>query len=182
MSRDFYQLCYEQYKQEMLEADGLYQKAGVMLVVLPLLGAAEGALGRLDILKLCFTRVDVFFFYAASLATVLALAISTALLFFCICPRRYKTLASMDVWHKWREDYQGYLNKTDRNGDVKAPALDDAMVMSLCNRLTEAQPANAEINETRRKAFGRSVKTAAIALAAVGVQALFYVILKLQGV
>lgn len=31
MSRDFYELCYDQYKLEMADADSLYQKAGVLI-------------------------------------------------------------------------------------------------------------------------------------------------------
>jgi len=182
MSRDFYELCYDQYKQEMSEAEGLYQKAGVILVVLPLLGAIMVTLGRLDILNLCFIRVDAFLFYLAFFATTLALAASTLFLFLCVYPRKYKTLANMDVWQQWRENYQKYLREKEENPGEDPSALDAAMFVNLCQRLTEAQPINAKINEKRRMQFKRSVLWAAIAFSAVGVEALFHLILKLQGV
>ena len=183
MSRDFYEVCYDHYKQEMSEAEGLYQKASVMLVALPLMGTIMAALGRLDILNLCFTRVDAFLFYLAFLVAAAALATSAVFLFLCVCPRQYKTLATMDVWQKWRADYQKYLSEKDEGaGNGAGATLDAAMFENLCPRLAEAQPVNAEINEKRRKAFKWSVLMAAIALVAVGVQALFSVILRAQGV
>ena len=100
MSRDFYELCYDQYKQEMSESQGLYQKAAVILLVLPLLGTITVRLGRLDILNLCFVRVDAFLFYVAFTAATVALAGSTLFVFLCVYPRKYKTLANMDVWQK----------------------------------------------------------------------------------
>ena len=181
MSRDFYELCYDQYKQEMNEADSLYQRASVMLAVIPLLGAIMVKLSRFDILDRCFIRVDAFLFYLAFVVATIALAVSTVFLFLYVYPRRYKTLASMDVWEKWREDYQKYLD-AQKDGAGGSISLDEAMFRNICPRLAEAQPINAEINEKRRKAFKRSVLWAAIGLAAVGVQALFHLILRVQGV
>ncbi len=181
MSRDFYELCYDQYKQEMNEAEGLYQKAGVMLVVLPLLGAIMVSLGRVDILELCLTRVDVCLFYLALVVSCTALVASVVFLFLCVYPRKYGTLASMGVWQKWREDYQKYLNSKDKAA-AEADSLDLAMFENICPRLAEAQPINAAINEKRRRAFKRSVEMGAIALASIGIEALFGLILRLQGV
>jgi len=181
MSRDFYELCYDQYKLEMKEADGLYQKAGMMLVVIPLLGVIVVKLGRLDIIHLCFTRVDAFFFYLASVLASVFLIVSVWFLLSCIYPRKYKTLASMDFWQKWRDDYQAYLDKVDDSSE-QPNAIDAAMLQNLCPKLAEAQPVNAAINEKRRQSFRRSIKMAAIALSAIGVQAIFSLILALQGV
>jgi len=182
MSRDFYELCYDQYKQEMQDADAIYQRAGVMLIVLPLLGTATLALGRIDILRLCFTRVDAFLYYFGSLVAMLGIASSAVFLFLCVYPRKYQTLASMKTWHKWREDYQQYLNKGGEAGASSDGDEPEAATMKhLCEKLVDAQPINAEINEKRRKAFKYSVLAAAIAFAAIGLQAFFYLILKIQG-
>jgi hypothetical protein len=181
MSRDFYELCYDQYKQEMTEAGSLYQTAGFMLAAIPLLGAIMVTLGRTDVLHLSFARVDTFLFYLAFVLATAALIASVVFLFLCVYPRRYKTLASMDVWQKWREDYQKYLD-AKADGAENGESLDMAMFTNLCPRLAEAQPINAEINERRRKAFKRSVQMAAIALVAVGAESLFGLIMKLQGV
>ncbi|QDU71075.1 hypothetical protein [Mucisphaera calidilacus] len=181
MSRDFYELCYDQYKQEMAEADGLYQKAAVMLGVIPLLGAVMVAIGRVDIVNLCSVRVDVFIFYFAFLVATAALVVSVVFLFKCVCPQKYKTLASMDMWQKWRDDYQRWLDEQDDEWK-ETTSLDDALFPCICTRLAEAQAINAKINENRRKAFKRSVQLAAIALAAIAMQALFGLLMTLQGV
>jgi len=183
MNRNFYELCYDQYKQEMSEADGIYQKAAVMLVVIPILAASIVKLGRIDILKLFCARVDVFFYYVSSLIAIVALVASITFLVICVYPRRYKTLANMDVWSKWRTDYQEYLKKGEEGENASnITELDKALFDNVCSRLVEAQPINAEINEKRRKAFRRSILAATIAIITIGLQVLFYLILIIQGV
>ena len=54
MSKEFYELCFKQYDQEMKEAEGIYQRGGVMLIVIPLLSAAVFKLGRIDIFNLFY--------------------------------------------------------------------------------------------------------------------------------
>ena len=181
MNKDFFDICYDQYNQEMMEADRIYQKAGVMLLVLPLFSTALVKLGRIDLIVSCFTRVDIFLYYFFSLVAGLAIVASAIFIFLCVYPRKYETLATMNVWEEWREKYRGYL---DKNKDHKASndTLDKETIAYLHSRLVEAQPVNAQINEKRRKAFQRSVLLAAIALTAIGFQALFYLVLKIQGV
>jgi len=182
MSRDFYELCYDQYKLEMAEAGTLYQRAGLMLVLISLIGSLMAGLGRLDLLDRLFVRVDVFVFYSAFAAASVALVVCAVFVFLFVCPRSdYKTLAGMDVWRNWRKEYEEILEKREQS-DKKGDTVDLAMFENICPRLAEAQPINARINEKRRKAFQRSVKTAAVALAATGIQALFALILKIQGV
>ena len=52
MSRDFFNICHEQYMQEMSESQHIYQKAGIMLVVIPLLATVVVKLARLDVLSI----------------------------------------------------------------------------------------------------------------------------------
>lgn len=183
MSKDFYQLCYDQYQREMKEADNIYQRAGVMVIVLPLLGTATVTLGRIEVLKLCFTRVDIFLYCIASLTAILSILISVVFLFSCVYPRKYQTLSAMNVWQKWREDYQEYLkNIIEGTESNNVDTLDTAMINNLCGRLVEAQPINAGINEKRRKAFQKSLLMAGIALAVICLQSLFFLVLKIQGV
>ncbi len=69
MSRDFYDLCYDQYKLEIDHADQIYQRAGVLLIVLPVLCGAAISVSRIDLLPRLFTRVDLFIYYIAAGAT-----------------------------------------------------------------------------------------------------------------
>lgn len=183
MSDRFFELCYDQYKLEMEQADAIYQRAGVMLVALPILGAASLSLGRIDLVARAFERVDVFIFHVVTLATLAGLATSIAFLFICIYPRRYESLASTDAWHQWREDYQNHMNEHSGDAEkVAGEALDQATFEQICPRLVAAQPINARINETRRIAFRRSVMSGAVAVGFLGAQAITHIVLKLQGI
>ena len=120
--RDFYELCYEQYKREMDDADAIYKRSSSTLFALPVLFAAFYALGRTDLLPKCFLRVDIFFYYLASVIALFPLAVSVVMLFLAVRPRKkYKSLASMGVWQDWRTQYQEYLN--NRQGDDQSKAV-----------------------------------------------------------
>jgi hypothetical protein len=183
MSREFYDLCYDQYKLELEQAESLYQRAGVMLVALPALGAVAVTIGRIDILAKCFTRVDICLYYLGTATGLVTLAVSTIFLFLCVYPRQYKSVAGMDTWLGWREQYQDYLKKL-QSGEKsqEAPPMDAAMIENMCPRLAEAQATNAGINEKRRKYFQRSVFWAALCLAAIGLQSVFALLLRVQGI
>jgi len=115
---------------------------------------------------------------------ITAIVLLTLSVVFCILfalPRKgkYKTLASMDLWRKWRKDYEDYLHgegKSQENG------VDEAMLEEITTKLAEAQANNAPINERRRQYFHMSVLIASLALIPVAIQAMFFFILKIQGV
>lgn len=177
MSRDFYELCYDQYKTELDEADKLYQKVGVMLIVLPVLSSVVVKLGRADLFGQLFTRVDVFIYYLASCLSLLLIAVSVVFAILCVCPRKYKRLGDLGGWQDWKEKYEEYIKKTKANETV-----DEAMMKEICPRLADAQTKNAPINEKRRQYFQKSVLVASFTTVPIAIQALFYLLLKIQGV
>jgi len=181
MSRAFYELCYDLYKREMDEATSYYQKAGVLLGVIPLIGASIVAQLRLDVVNLISQRVDVVLYFLGVLLAAGALSASVVYLFFCVFPRQYRTLANMDVWQQWFEEYEDYLQKLG-DGTVDSEKLDSALFQNVCPRLAEAQPINAKINQKRHGAFATSIRMAAIAIAATGVQTFFGVVLRVRGI
>jgi len=181
MSFDFFTLCYDQYKQEMNDADWLYQKVSFMVIVIPLLGTFMVKLGRIDILNLAFLRCDVFAFYLFTVMAAISLTVSVIFLVMSVYPRHYKTLADMAVWSTWRDDYLKYLSENEkRNGGDES--IETTLVKNIEKRLIESQPINAKINERRRKAFKKSILFSSIALSALGIQAFFYLVLKIQGI
>ncbi len=183
MSRDFYELCYDQYKREIDDANNIYQKAGVLLVIIPIIGSAIFAFGRDDIFDLFHERTDVFLYYVVSLIAVIALFVSIVFLFCCVLPRKYETLAKMDAWHQWHSDYQEYLkNKNEESKHHNDDELEVALFEALCPKLVKAQPVNAKLNETRSKAFKRSLLLASISLFAFFFQAILYFLLYIQGI
>lgn len=179
ISKDFYELCYRQYEFEMKETDQIYQRVSFVLVFLSLLGAIIYKLGRIDIFSLLFVRIDVFLYYLSILAGILTLAGSVTLGILFIIPRKgkYKTLASMNLWHKWRNDYNDYLKESD--SDVEK--VDDALLHEITVKLAEAQANNAPINEKRRQYFYWCVLMAALATMPTAMQAYLYLLLKLRG-
>lgn len=180
VSKDFYELCYRQYEFEMKETDQIYQRVSFVFVFLSLLGTLIYKLSRIDILNQIFIRVDVFLYYLAIIIAVLFLAVSVTFGILFILPRKgkYKTLASMNMWQKWRDDYSKYLEQSgDQNEKV-----DDALLREITQKLAEAQANNAPINEKRRQYFYLCVLMAALGIIPVALQAFFYFLLKLRGI
>lgn len=176
-SRDFYELCYDQYKAELDEAEKLYQKVGIMLIVLPVLSSLVVKLGRVDLLGQLFTRIDVFIYYLASFISLLLIAISVAFAIFCVYPRKYKRLGDLGDWQDWKEKYEAYIRKINAN-----ETIDEAMMRDICPRLADAQTKNAPINEKRRQYFQKSVLLASLTTVPITIEAFFYLLLKIQGV
>ena len=177
MSQEFYKFCYDQYKIELDEAEKLYQKIGIMLIVLPVLASVIVKLGRVYLFGLLFTRIDVFIYYLASCASLLLVGVSIGYAISCVYPRKYKRLENLQEWQEWKEKYEKYIKDAD-----KKETIDEAMMRDICPRLAGAQTKNAPINEKRRQYFQKSVRAASIATVPIGIQAVFYLLLKIQGV
>ena len=176
-SKDFYELCYRQYEFEMKETDQIYQRVSFVLVFLSLLGTLIYKLGRFDVLNQVFLRFDVFLYYLSILLAFLCLGSSVVFAILFILPRRgqYKTIASMNLWQKWRNDYKEYLKQSG-----EGEKLDEAMLHEITEKLAEAQANNAPINEKRRQFFYRCVLMAALGIIPISAQAILYLFLKLQ--
>jgi hypothetical protein len=179
-SKVFYELCYRQYEFEMKETDQIYQRVSFVLVFLSLLGTIIFKLGKTDIFKQIFTRVDVFLYYLFIGVAIILLYSSVIFGILFILPRKgkYKTIASMNMWQKWRNDYSEYLKQSGEQEEK----LDDALLHEITDKFAEAQANNAPINERRRQYFYRCVLMAALGIIPVSLQAFLYLLLKLQGI
>lgn len=182
-SKEFYELCYRQYEYELNETDQLYQRLSFVLVILSLLGTIIYKLGRIDIFNQLFTRVDVFLYYVCIVSCLLCLVCSTtfAILFAIPRKRKYKTIASMNLWQKWLNDYHEYIEHIKKS-DITNEKIGDALFHEITSKLAEAQSINAPINEKRRQYFYYSILIATTGFIAVFIQAFFYLLLKLQGI
>lgn len=187
-SKVFYELCYDQYKFALTETDQIYQRVSFVLILLSLLGGIIFKLGRIDIFGLMFLRIDVFLFYLSILIAIILLAASVCFAILFILPRRrkYINLASMNEWQKWRQDYENYLKERDKSEETEnnsgVDSVDNAMLRVITLKLAEAQAKNAPINEKRRQYFHQCVLMGSLSIIPVSMQALFYLLLKLQGV
>lgn len=177
VSQFFYELCYDQYKLELEEADKLYQKASVVLIVLPLLAGTILKIGRADLIYQLFMRKEILFYYSSFLASWLLIGAGAVFAIFCVVPRNYQRIDDMVNWQNWRKRYQEYIDESKVD-----ETLDDAMLRDICIRLADAQKTNILINETRRKYFHKSVLMASLCMIPLISQAMLYLILRIQGV
>lgn len=176
-SKAFYELCYDQYKIELEEAEKLYQKISILLVLIPVAGSISVSLGRTDLVVKMFERVDIFLFHTSFLAAWFMLAIGTAFSLLCVIPRTYKRIGDMEGWRDWKNKYQKYIEDSNNKEDIE-----EALIRDICPKLADAQTKNAPINEKRRKYFQKAVLFASISLIPLALQAISYFLLKLQGI
>lgn len=179
-TKEFFELCYRQYEFEMKETNQIYQKVSIVLVFLSILGTLIYNLGRIDIFTQLFSRVDVFLYYLFIMISLLLLGVSVFFAVLFILPRKkkYMTITSMKLWQKWRNDYALYQKQTGSESEE----MGIAFFQEITDKLVEAQANNAPLNEERRQHFYRCVLIASIAVIPVSLQALFYFLIKLQGV
>ena len=187
VSKDFYELCFRQYEFEKRETDQIYQRVSIVLVFLSLLASVIVRLGRIDILELWFVRVDVFLYYSAIVLALACLAVSVGFAILFVVPRRrkYMDLATMKAWQQWRREYNDYYERS--KGSAREDNDEDAepseeFFHRIADKLAEAQSNNAPINEKRRQYFHLCVLTGACGMIPMAVEALFYMLLKVQGV
>jgi hypothetical protein len=100
--KEFYDLCYDQYKFTFSQTDALYHRMGLLLTPQVVLGGVMVALGRPDLVAHVFERVDVFLYHLSMVAAFTSLFVSVGLLFRVAFPRQYQGLATMEEWMEWR--------------------------------------------------------------------------------
>ncbi len=178
VSKDFYDLCYDQYKSELEEAEKIYQKVSILLVLIPILAGVSAKFGRTDIIPSFFARVDIFLYYLSFIITWLLLGVSISFSIYCVMPRKkYRRIKDMENWQDWRVRYQKYIDESGNDEDV-----DHALIRDLTPRLAEAQTTNTKLNEKRRQAFQKAVFITSLSIFSIGFQALLYLALKLQNI
>jgi uncharacterized membrane protein YcjF (UPF0283 family) len=178
ISKDFYELCYDQYKIELEEAEKLYQKVSILFLLIPVLASVSVTIGTIDLISDVFERVDIFLYYFSFLFTWSMLCISIGYSIFCVIPRKgYLRIGDMEQWQDWRDKYEKFLKESEGTGTA-----DEALIRDICPKLAEAQTKNAPMNEKRRAYFRKAVFWACLSIIPIGVQALFYLLLKLQGI
>jgi len=177
MSQSFYELCYDQYKIELDEAEKLYQKVAIVFIILPVLVGATVKIGRIDLFNRLFLRIDIFLYYVSCVTSWILIGISVTFALLCVIPRSYKRIGDMEEWQDWRKRYQKYIDESKAEEKV-----DDVMIKDICPKLADAQTNNAPINEKRRKYFQKSIFFAGISVLFVALQGIFYLILKLENI
>jgi hypothetical protein len=170
--KEFFTLCYDQYKNELYQADNIIQRAGLILSAQAIIGGAAIALGRADAFSQFFTRLDVFFFYTAGGLALACVLVSATFLFIAVCPRGYPALAPMKDWESWRKSLCG---------TTSAPP-DKEVLESLIKKSCESQAANAASNERRRTAFKRAIIAVGVAMLLMSAEAVFRFILQVEGI
>lgn len=178
--REFYDLCYDQYKHEQNQADAIYTRAGVLLPSLPVLGAIAYGLGRPELLVLCFTRIEIFSYLFGAILAFGCMGVSVLFLLLCLYPRRYQSLPPMADWEDWRQNFRTEFRKNDSEPDEEQ--IGEHCLGLLKEKVVAAQKDYARLNEIRRKHFQRAILLAALAICGIALEAFFHLFLHLQGV
>jgi len=158
-----------------METDQLYQRAGVVLILLPLLGVLTYNLGRIDILNQVFTRIDVFLYYLFTFISYLCLGCSVVFAILFILPRKeqYKGMHFMKGWLR-KYKYQHLKNRG------KKQKSKNVIFYKITKELAKIQANNESINEKRRRHLYRCFLMASFAITVIGLQAILLFMIKVQ--
>ncbi len=136
-SQVFYELCYDQYKLELEEAEKLYQKAAIILIILPILVGTVISIGRTDLVEQFFVKKVVFLYYLSCFFSWTLILSGVIFAIYCVVPRNYQGISNLAAWQDWRKRYQEYIEKSKASETV-----DDAMIIDICTRLADALARN----------------------------------------
>lgn len=164
---EFYKLCYDQYKMELKDSETFYQRAGVLLIVLPLLGGVILASGPIDTERLysCINNISIALYYLFTIFSLVCIAFSIIFLYQTILPRDYKNLALLSQWNEWRKKWGNENEKGE-----------------IIEQLVDVHDNNTAINEKRRNYFHKSVQWAGITLIGISAQTIFYIVISIKGI
>ena len=181
--KEFFAFAYDEYKADLALANTLYQRAGILLTAQVILGGAAVSLIRIDLLQQCLDHLDVFLLQISSATLVLCLLACITSLIASAFPRDYPKLNKVFFWQQWREQYWATLVADDPNDEPRnRRCLATATREALLSMLAEAQGMTAYINQRRLRAFQWGVRFLALAVAALVVQSIFALVLKLKGI
>jgi len=172
--REFYGVCYDRYRHEQNQTDAIYQRAGILLVSLPILGAVAYKLGEPELLAQTFTW-KLFFYMLGAGSAFTCLAASVVFLFLGILPRSYESLPPMKVWKDWRDDFRRRLSESKSGPDEER--IGNEFITQIIPKIVDAEHDYCKKNERRRRHFRSSILWAAGALGGIGIEAFFHMLL-----
>ena len=175
--REFFDLCLERYRYEQNQADAIYQRVGLLLTSLPILGAVAYNLGRPDLIRETFARVDIFLYMVATGFAFVCLGTSMVFLIRCVYPRHYESLPPMLHWDGWRKDYRKQWKNEKPDEDV----IGSQFIALMKEKVVAAEKDYSKVNEIRRKWFQRAIFWAGLGAGAIALQAFFSLILYWEG-
>jgi hypothetical protein len=177
----FFEICFDQYRYEQNQADAIYQRMGILLTALPILGAIAYQLGRPDLIPIWSTQIYIFLYLTAGTIAFVAIAVGVAFMLLGVCPRtKYKSLRPMQSWEDWRNDYRKTLGSKDKPANEET--IGEASLKEMKKKVLEAEKSYSRMNEKRRKYFQHAVFSTGIATAGVALEAFFHMLLYLQGI
>lgn len=173
--REFFDLCYDQYKYELEEINAIYQRVGVILPAQVGLGAAVIALASDDSVHKVLTGIPAICYYGGGICALVTVVLSLGLVVASVWPRKCANLATMNEWKSWRDS----VSETPLTGEQDGYQNRTAELRALMDATCEAQKKNAAINENRRRLFKCSVVAGAVAGILLLVQGAIWVTTKL---
>ena len=183
VDQELFDFAYDQYKIELELTNTVYARGGFLLTAFVVLGSAGYGLGRSELLPLALTRVDLFLYFLSLTVLFGGLCVGIVFLLRAIFARDYSRVATLGVWRTWQADYLSYATKTILAGESDKPAeIQPARRSAIFERLAEAHGKASKLNQLRLVAIDHGIKSAGVAVVALGASAFLGMILKLQGI
>jgi len=173
--KEFFDICYDQYKSELEQCEAIYQRAGFVLTAESIVGGAAIVLGSAEPFGMFFKRIDVTAYYLLAAASLLLVMISVTCLFFSVHPRKYPALAALEEWQKRRKQL---LSAQSATGTASG---ESQFVEEITTRVCESDVSSKVTNEKRRRMFKFSLLTVGLATLFMCLEAVFRFVLQVEG-
>ncbi len=180
--RDFYDFVYDQYKSAFDVSNELYQRASTVLTALVVVGGGVIAIGRTDLIRSLFDRVDVFFYHLFAASGFVCVVVAVAHLLGAVTPRDYPKVSNLAAWRKWRQDCLENDTKSEASEQSCETRHEATCREGMLDRMIDAADKANAINQTRLVCIKEAIRLTAFGAAALAGQALMSFLLKLQGI
>lgn len=177
--KELFDFIHTEYRAAHETSNVIYARAGFLLTAQVVLATAAIAIGRHDLAGRMFERVDAFLFHAFIVATFVFLAIGVYRMVQSVNPRKYEKLKDFAAWREWIRAIDA---QPDEDDPGKKRSKAEKQREGFLLRLVEATDKNNSINEQRLGQMARSIRVTALALAMLVGEALFALILNIQGI
>lgn len=177
--KELFDFIHTEYRSAHETSNVIYARASFLLTAQVVLATAAIALGRHDLAGRVFERVDVFLFHGFIVAAFVFLAIGVFRMVQSVNPRKYEKLKDFAAWREWIRAIEAQPD--DENPGKKQNKAEKQREGFLL-RLIEATDKANEYNEQRLGQLARSIRATALALAMLAGEALFALVLAMQGV
>lgn len=163
---DLFRLAYEQYRDELREADTYLTRASLLVPAYAGFAAVQSLIIDVDLLPKAFARPDIAIFIIASIVIVGLLFLGVICALLAATPKDYEALACMVDWFDWSEEKKQSL---------------DTLGLKIRKKITNAQRLARKQNKGRQQRLKNAITMLSGAVIITAIQATFALVVHLRG-